>query len=738
MNALTAPIQHIQPGEILFAIPFVPLAAAAINGLFGERIAATRGSRATDAIAVIANLGALAAALSVLYTLFGLPSDQRYLFSHLWSFVRILSLSASVDLGADPLGASLASVVMVLALVAHLDLSARDARPSHHARVSLLSGGLALAFLGDGIVPLVLGLGAATVAIALLGAPSRARSILVTGAVADAAILAGAAVLFWALGGGWGIDVGNEPTFTRHNPMPARVQTSDIDIDDTAFGPTVLPIAFSGTIPVPASSAPKPMGARIDPGAKGKITLAGLPGAKLYLRGSNVPAAIAPIVGVDSFAGRMDMEVERPGMSRAMLRAVEVPAYGEIVLVPMGPTLSFRELYDQLALTDVTKKHFVRDLLDPTLPTHRRLFGRSVVNVAGILFGIAALVRGALFPFLAAGALEGDGDPRTRALLFAVLPIPAVFLLSRVAPVLALGSSAPTMILVFGALSALFAAVVAASRATPLGAIRAAIASQGALALAGAGAGGFGAGVAHVVVVAFAAMTLVLVHDLPGAADKDSHRARASLLATLVLAGAPIPLLGVAWSREAVLQRLFGAGVPFHLGYLAWLLGVVSVGLVAHALVRVHRASFPAEGAGELDSWMRNALFGLFLGSAIAAVVLVIAQTNVGVGPERPLYESWLVPDVGRILGERAPHAVELGRGVELGIAGVTIAVAVLGARLAQRGDTLFGAGVESVARVPWSIFAGFVEGLGAVGRFVDFALDLPLRIAGGLARRRR
>src|SRR3954447_19768457 len=115
MNALTAPIQHIQPGEILFAIPFVPLAAAAINGIFGDRIAATRGSRATNAIALLANLGALAAAISVLYTLFGLPADQRYLFSHLWSFVRIVSLSASVDLGADPLGASLAAVVLVLA-----------------------------------------------------------------------------------------------------------------------------------------------------------------------------------------------------------------------------------------------------------------------------------------------------------------------------------------------------------------------------------------------------------------------------------------------------------------------------------------------------------------------------------------------------------------------------------------------------------------------------------------------
>lgn len=735
MNALNAPIQHIQPSEILFAIPFVPLAAATINGLVGDRIAASRGGRATNAIAIVANILALAAAISVLYTLLGLQADQRYLFSHLWSFVRIASLSASVDLGADPLGASLACVVLVLSLVAHLDLSTRDARPTLHARVSLLSGGLALSFIGDGVVPLVLGLGAATVAIALLGAPSRARSILVTGALADAAILAGAAVLFWALGGGWGIDVGNEPTFTRHNPIPARVQSQDVDMDDTAFGPTVLPIAFSGTLPAPASSAPKSPGLRLDPGAKGKITLAGMSGAKLYLRGSNVPAATAPVIGIDSFAGRLDIEVERPGMSRALLRAVDVPAYGEIILVPMGPTLSFRELYDQLALTDVTKKHFVRDLLDPAVPTHRRLFGTSVVNVAGIFFAIAAFARGALFPFLAAGALEGEGDRRTRALLLAILPIPAVFLLARVSPLLALGSSGATMILVFGALSALLAAVVAASRETPMAAIRASIAAQGALALAAAGAG---AGVAHVVVVAFAGMALVLAHDLPGAADKDSPRARASLLATLALAGAPIPVLGVAWSREAVLQRLFGAEVPAHLGHLAWFLGIVSVGLVAHALVRVHRASFPAEGDGELDSSMRNAFFALFLLSAIGAVFLVLAQTNVGVGPERPLYESWLAPEVGRILGDRAPHAVELGRGVELGIAAVTIVVAVLGARLAQKGGALFGPQVERVARVPWMLFAGFVEGIGAVGRFVDFALDLPLSIAASLTRRRR
>jgi NADH-quinone oxidoreductase subunit L len=737
MNALTAPIQHVQPGEILFAIPFVPLAAAAVNGLFGDRIAAGRGARATNAIALLANLGALAAALSVLYTLYGLPADQRYLFSHLWSFARIASLSASVDLGADPLGSSLACVVMVLALVAHLDLAARDARPSHHARVSLLSGGLALAFFGDGVIPMVLGLGAATVATALLGAPTRARSILVTGALADGALLAGAAVLFWALGGGWGIDVGNEPTFTRHNPIPARVQTQDVDMDES-FGPTVLPIAFSGTQPAPSSSAPKPTALRVDAGAKGKITIAGMSGAKLFLRGSNVPAAIAPVIGIDAFAGRMDIEVERPGMPRSMLRAVDVPAYGEIVLVPMGPTLSFRELYDQLALTDVSKKHFVRDLLDPSLPMHRRLFGTSVVNVAGILFAIAAFIRGALFPFLAAGALEGEGDPRARALLFAILPIPAVFLLARVGPVLALGTTASSSIMVFAAISALLAAVIAASRESAMGAIRASIAAQGALALAAARSG---AGVVHVVVVALAGMALVLAHDLPGAADKDSPRARASSLATLALAGAPIPVLGVAWSREAVLQRVFGAELPAHLGQLAWLMGVVSVGLVAHALVRVHRASFPSEGASELGSSTRNALFGLFLASAasaIGSVVLVLSQTNLGLGPERPLYETWLATDVGRILAERAPQPIELGRGVELAIACVTIAAAVIGARLARKGEPLFGPSVERVARVPWSLLAGFVEGLGAVGRFVDFILDLPLEIASALARRRR
>ncbi|MGZ6068176.1 MAG: hypothetical protein ACXWVM_37615, partial [Polyangiales bacterium] len=94
MNALTAPIQHVQPSEILFVIPLVPLAAAAVNGLFGDRIVASRGVRATNAIALISSLGALAAIASVLWTLYGLAADQRFLFAHLWSFAQIGSLSA--------------------------------------------------------------------------------------------------------------------------------------------------------------------------------------------------------------------------------------------------------------------------------------------------------------------------------------------------------------------------------------------------------------------------------------------------------------------------------------------------------------------------------------------------------------------------------------------------------------------------------------------------------------------
>ncbi|MGZ3473437.1 MAG: hypothetical protein ACXWUG_03325 [Polyangiales bacterium] len=740
MNALTAPIQHVQPSEILFVIPLVPLAAAAVNGLFGDRIVASRGVRATNAIALISSLGALAAIASVLWTLYGLAADQRFLFAHLWSFAQIGSLSASVDLGADPLGASLACLVLVLAGIAHLDLIAREAMPSWHARVSLLAGGLVFAVLGDGFVPLLLGLAMSTVATALLAAHARARSILVSGHLADAAVLAGAVVLFWGLGGGWGIALGNEPTFTRHNPTPARGQSHDVDIDETAFGPSVLPVAIAGTASAAPVASQKMPGLRQDAGAKGKISLAGLAGAKIFLRGSNVPAATAPVIGIESYAGRLDIEVERPGVPRATLRAVDVPANGEIVLVPVGPTLSFREIYDQLALTDVTHKRFVRDLLDPAVPTHRRLFGVSVVGIAAALLALAAIVRGALIPFLASGPIELDSDPRTRALLLALSPIPAVFLIARLAPVFALAGGASMLLLVLAALSAVAAAAMAASRKEPMKVIGAAIAAQGSLAIAGAAAGGYGAAMLHVVIVALAGMALILAHDLPGAVDKNSPRARASFLATLALAGSPIPAFGVAWSREALLQRIFAAELPAQLGHIGWVLGVISIALVAHALVRVQLASFPsAETASseELGSELRNALFGLVVVAAVLSIVLVVSQASIGVGPERPLYESWLAMDVGRIVGVGLPRSIDVGRGVEFGIAGVTVALAILAGRVARNGRTL-GEGFEGLARTPAALLGGFVEGLGAVGRFIDFMLDLPLEIVSRITERRR
>ena len=47
----------------------------------------------------------------------------------------------------------------------------------------------------------------------------------------------------------------------------------------------------------------------------------------------------APADGSEAYAGRMDVEIDRPHMPRTTLHAVEIPANGVLQLVPIGPTL---------------------------------------------------------------------------------------------------------------------------------------------------------------------------------------------------------------------------------------------------------------------------------------------------------------------------------------------------------------------------------------------------------------
>jgi NADH-quinone oxidoreductase subunit L len=411
-------LQRLVFSRTLWLIVAWPLAGFAWQAM----VARGRMARATSDVArrrargSARNAGLACIALSAVSTLAHAavlsrtPDGARALFQSIALGGRVGSLDAQVDLWFDPLSATFCSLACLVALAASAVAATNPqggASPSvppsaprdprvppplprrgpvrvEHAWqtwawLQLSLAGALLSFLADGFIGTAMGWTMAGAAVSWLAGwhePSSRAAVIhaVRGVAATSAMLLGTALLFWGLGGAW-------------------------DGDD--YVPDLEP-RFT---PVRAGAPSAAEAAQSAPGS-GWLTLTSVPGALVFLGDSRTPLARAPFVAVPVPSGPQTVRVRRPDMAAdEVLGRVTFSGGEEIVLVPVGPTLSFRAIADQLVVRT---------------PEGDLVARRDIEGRAGP--GGAAVVAASMLAFLVAawgtsGASSPPGAPRALAAL---------------------------------------------------------------------------------------------------------------------------------------------------------------------------------------------------------------------------------------------------------------------------------------------------------------------------------
>jgi hypothetical protein len=377
MPDYAAPLQRLVLSRTLWLVIIWPIVGLAWQALIARpRTARARGQGAMRrALASARNAGLACVALAMSSTLAHVvvlaraPEDTGALLEHVGGGARFGQLDAEVDLMFDRLSATYCALACVIALAVAIVLAAapppeRGWRPWAWLQLSL-SGAL-MTFVADGFVGIAIGWALVSAASAWLAGWHDSRAWFLTamrGAVAMAAMLAGAVLLFWGQGGSW--------------------EGDDYAPDTPVRFATVRPTAW-----IRQSSAN---------GAS--LTLANTTDAEVFLDDARAPTARSPFVGFPIPAGTHTLRVRAgAGSNEDVLGRINFDADAEVALVPLGPALAFRAIADQLVLLDRASDAPARR----TLELHTGPGG-------------AALVATALLALLLAGGLMSGASPSRRA-----------------------------------------------------------------------------------------------------------------------------------------------------------------------------------------------------------------------------------------------------------------------------------------------------------------------------------
>lgn len=389
-----------RPWVPLLLIPLLPLLAAAVNAALGAR-----AQRFAARIAAGAAGLAFALALADVIALQG----DRALHDVAWRMVRIGSLDVNLALTMDTLSGVFALILAGAAAILHVLLERRAAgeaaRPRVAAALGLLTGAALTLVLADNLVVMLLGWEGIALGAAALLTIQRVASgtrLFVTHRAGDALLLAGAALLFWGAGGQWLADGRYLPDYRARfvavsenampdEPRPARDEEED---DDGGSHASVAEL-------------------RARAGARGYLTFTSHPGARVFLgladraqlAATPEPLAVSPFLRKEIPVGAHSIiivpgdgaTVSGDGFEVAAIDRVSVEPGEEITLAPLGPTMTFRELRDQLALKDAAGARFLRD----DLAAKRSLGGLGLVPLACFLLFAGAAARSAALPLRA-------------------------------------------------------------------------------------------------------------------------------------------------------------------------------------------------------------------------------------------------------------------------------------------------------------------------------------------------
>jgi hypothetical protein len=562
---------------------------------------------------------AIAATLAHVVVLAYAPAGVSGLFQPLARGARLGQLDAEVDLLFDPLSAAFSVLACLVTLAAAVLLAARPSTGDgwrSWAWLQLSLAGALMTFLADGFVGTAVGWAVAGAAGVWLSGWNEVWPGVVAAmrtAVAIGAMIVGAALLFWGLGGAWEGDEYAPDTqahfaSVRVGAHPPHDPSHDIDLDS--------PVAPSKTSRRPderTSGAP----------ATSPLTLTAFPGALVFIDDARAPPLRSPFVGARVPAGPHTIRIHTgEGASDQVLQHVVLEeGTDETTLVPLGPTLTFRGVSDQLAVRD----------RDGNLSLRAALASRSGPG------GVAVVAASLLAMLVAAGLMSGTpptgGGPLALSAVSqgATLVTLGPFLIARVALLFPLAPSTWVAVESIGAAILL----VAGWRAPTSSGIQRWLAFVGvapaALGILALGASGVTAATSIVVLAGLATAAFYI----GAAAMVMSARASAP-----VLARGPI-------------EDLFLIRAPVRLGGLLagmdrWVVGA-AVAAVA--------------GAARAGAWTADAFDRCFVGAPGDAAAAAVVRFERAVEPTFGVRFSRVAWGVLAVLGLSAlAHALWLGR----------------------------------------------------------------------------
>jgi NADH-quinone oxidoreductase subunit L len=419
-------------------------------------------------------------------------------------------------------------------------------------------------------------------------------------------------------------------------------------------------------------------------GSKAFLTMTTYAGARVYLGVSDVTQLAnakyftSPFLRQEIPAGAHTITivpgngsvVSGDGQEIGYIDRLSAEGGDELVIETIGPTVTFRELHDQLVMEDSTGTKFLKNNL-----THKKgWFGMAIVSLAAMFFFVGATGKSAQIPLYVWLPDAMAGPTPVSALIHAATMVTAgVYMIARLSFLFSLSPTASALIAFTGAATALFAATIGFFQYDIKKVLAYSTVSQLGFMFIGVGVGAYWAGVFHLMTHAFFKACLFLgsgsvihgmhavehdevavqdMRNMGGLARRMPLTARTYFIACLAITAAPIPFFAGFWSKDEILWKAFNTGTIAYIpGWLIYVMGLTAALCTSFYMWRSYYLTFTGPHAKpEIATKVHESPPAITWVLAILAFLSTVAGVTFGAsshligGHGEPLLEEWLHP----------------------------------------------------------------------------------------------
>jgi len=726
----SAAVQEFVRVHGLWLIPFFPAMGALINCVFGALIQKKWGKRPVHIIAV----GTMVlSSVTALYFFFGLllPRDpaQRFLLEEVFPMIDIGAVRVMFAFAMDPLSGVMACMVTVVATAIHIYSMGYMADEESYWRyfgyLNLFCFSMLLLVLGDNFILMFFGWeGVGLCSYLLIGfwykdtAKAKAgMKAFIVNRIGDFGFIVGMFTLFWGLLGMWDAVPGKMSKVDDGRCIPVMTKPMPVSKHAAPAGDKPGP-AHHGGLPAPQA------GPRARQGAS--------PGVRAERARKTLMAAMADGIISTAHAAGPDqphspqrlggIQLGRCGEKQEGLRFLAQPpvSVGQTQQVYVGPTVSFREIRDQLAIEDSSGKRVVADhLKNGTL-----WFGIPLLIFVTFGFFLGATGKSAQIPLYTWLPDAMAGPTPVSALIHAATMVTAgVYMVARLNFIFILSPEGMTLVALVGGLTALLAATIGLFQYDIKKVLAYSTVSQLGYMFVGVGVGAYWVGIYHLVAHAFFKACLFLgsgsvihgMHDLvhhrhghgpppdlrlaPDPTDPQDmrnmgglgklmpHTARTYLIACFAISG--IPLFSGFYSKDEILWKAFSMGNmswPWA-GKLIWALCALGAMCTAFYMFRSYFMTFRGRPATEehvkhvheSPRSMTWVLWFLAIGAVLMSLVGSTVFVPAAITHKTPWIESFLAPATAALSDAFQKPSLTHNVVLEWALMGLSVVLAVIG-----------------------------------------------------------